>query len=190
MNSDKLEKILTTILLDNPSATHIVKSDRQRVARIRHLARYMLRKAKRKKGLFISDDGNGLAICYKVNVGDKKTFIDFIEEIGIAFKVIGYMRIPGILKRQAYLKKQLPTDKPYYYFWFFGVNPEKRGAENGSASELKQKVFDAAKNDGLPIYTETSIKKNKVVYQRYGFEIFHEWKMNERSTMWFMKKEF
>lgn len=189
MNFEQLERILTAILLENPSATQVVKNDRKRVDRVRFLARYMLRRAKRKNGLFVSEDGHGLAICYKVKAGEGKSFLDIIDEIRIAFKVIGYTRIPRILKRQAYLKKQMPQNKPYYYFWFFGVDPETRGMENGSAAELKQKVFDTANNDGLPIYTETSIRKNKIVYERYGFQVFHEWKINEKSTMWFMKRD-
>lgn len=190
MNLKKIEHILTDILLDNPSASQVVKNDRRRVDRIRYLAKYMLRRGKRKKGLYISNDGTGLAICYKVKAGEKKSFIDWMEEIVVGFKVIGYMRIPGVLKRQSYLKKQLPQDQPYYYFWFFGIAKNARGAEAGTASELKEKVFTAAANDRLPIYTETSIRKNKVVYERYGFQVFHEWKINENSTMWFMKKTF
>ena len=190
MSDQKLVGILTDVLLENPSATHIVKKDAKRKERIAYLAAYMLKRAKQKKGLFVSEDGNGLALCYKVLPNEKKTFFEWVDEIRVGLKVIGYARIPGILKRQAYLKKQMPNNIPYLYFWFLGVDKTARGMELGIAAELKEKVFSAAKQQGLPIYTETSIRKNKVVYQRYGFEIFHEWKMNNNATMWFMKKEF
>lgn len=190
MSDQKLVRILTGVLLDNPSATHVVKNDAKRIERITHLAKYMLRRAKRKKGLYVSSDCNGLAICYKVMPGEKKSFSEWLDEIIVGFKVIGYARIPSILKRQTYLKEQMPKDRPYLYFWFLGVDEEARGMETGIAAELKEHVFADAKKWGLPIYAETSIKKNKIVYQRYGFEIFHEWKMNEKATMWFMKKEF
>ena len=190
MSDQKLVRILTGVLLDNPSATHVVKNDAKRVARVTYLAKYMLKRAKRKNGLYISKDANGLAICYKVMPNEKKTLAEWLDEIIVGFKVIGYARIPGILKRQSYLKEQMPKDFPYLYFWFLGVDKDTRGMDLGIAAELKERVFSDAKEWGLPIYTETSIKKNKIVYQRYGFEIFHEWKMNEKSTMWFMKKEF
>lgn len=190
MSDQKLVRILTGVLLNNPSATHVVKNDAKRVARVTHLAKYMLRRAKRKNGLYISSNCDGLAICYKVMPGEKKSIVEWFDEIFVGFKVIGYARIPGILKRQAYLKKQMPKDIPYLYFWFLGVDKDARGMESGIAAELKEKVFSDATTWHLPIYTETSIKKNRIVYERYGFEIFHEWEMNEKSTMWFMKKEF
>jgi hypothetical protein len=188
MNFEKLERVLTTILLKNPSALHIVKSDQNRLERIQYLAHFMLKRGIRKKGLFVSDDGAGLAICYRVAAGEKKTIRDRFEELLIGFKVIGYFRIPGILKRQAYLKSQLPKNEPYYYFWFFGVAEGSRGNDTGTSHELKRRVFEQAEHDGLPIYAETSTRKNKIVYQRYGFEVFHEWKINSKTTMWFMKK--
>ena len=72
-------------------------------------------------------------------------------------------------------------------FWFFGVNKEGQG--KGAAKELWDYIIKMAENDDLPIYLETSVAKNKIVYERFGFEVYHTWdNRDENITIWFMKK--
>jgi hypothetical protein len=89
-------------------------------------------------------------------------------------------------KREAYFKKRRPQDGKYYYFWFLGV------LENGNkaAFELKITVLEKAKKDKLPIYVETSVYRNVIAYQRFGFEVYQEWEdVSNNGVVWFMKKE-
>jgi len=75
------------------------------------------------------------------------------------------------------------------YWEFTGVNPNYQGldAPSFSMAELRDDVYSDAHEKKLAIYTETSIRKNMVVYRRYGFDIYHEWTMPDGSTMWFLK---
>ncbi len=82
-----------------------------------------------------------------------------------------------------------PKEEPYMYWEFSGVNPNYQGMDSASFSmgELRDQVYSEAHQKQLPMYTETSIRKNMIVYRRYGFDIYHEWAMPDGSTMWFLK---
>ena len=189
MREAQAHKVLKSILLSVPSASHIVKDDGRREARVGHLAKYMIEKAKRRDGLYISKDGNGLVLYYKVVNEDKDSFKDMIEDVKLAFKVIGLSRVPAILKRQKHVKAMQPIGETYYYCWFMGVDPDYRGAENNVIVELRDYIYNKADEEKLPIYTETAIRRNMIVYKRYQFDILRTWETPEGDTMWFMKRE-
>jgi hypothetical protein len=61
---------------------------------------------------------------------------------------------------------------------------------NNAGFELKKIVLNKAMDENLPIYLETSVYRNVIAYQRFGFEIYHEWKdISNNGIVWFMKKE-
>ena len=60
----------------------------------------------------------------------------------------------------------------------------------GAVFELRDAIFEMATQVNLPIYLETAIERNKVAYERYGFETFHYWEdPAENIKFWFMKWE-
>ena len=96
------------------------------------------------------------------------------------------MRLPRILAREAYRKKQRPTDGKYFYFWFFAALPDAEEA----AFELKNGIFEMAKKANLPIYTETSVERNQKIYERYGFKTYQIWEdVQEKIKFWFLRWE-
>ena len=150
------------------------------------LASYVFKTALRKGGAYISNDNAGVAICYKMNAR-KDTFTDYWNQLVLAIKAIGIERVMKVMKRDRYVKKQRPSSGEYLYFWFFGVSQAGRGSK--AAYDLKDAVFAEATKSNLPIYLETSIAKNKRVYERYGFEVYHTWDYkSEGITLWFMRK--
>ena len=52
--------------------------------------------------------------------------------------------------------------------------------------ELRNQIYTEAHKKQLSIYTETAIRKNMIVYRRYGFDIYHEWIMPDSTSMWFL----
>lgn len=171
----------------NPSVLSVIKNDKKEPLRMRWLARYVFRTALRKEGIFLSSDRTGVAVCYRFN-SHKETLRDYWDQLVLAFTAIGIERIFKVLKRDIYVKSKRPGSGDYLYFWFFGVSNEGKG--QGAAYELQKTVFDEAEKQKLPIYLETSIAKNKRVYERFGFETYHTWDYkSEGITLWFMKNE-
>lgn len=180
--------IISESFPNNPSVLSVIKNDSKEPQRMRSLAKFVFRTALRKDGIYISTDQTGVAVCYRFN-GHKETFTDYWNQVKLAFSAIGIERIFKVLKRDKYVKKKRPKSGDFMYFWFFGVSDEGKG--RGAAYELKEAVLAEAKKHNLPIYLETSIAKNKRVYERYGFEVYHTWDYkSEGITLWFMRSQY
>jgi len=180
-------EIISESFIHNPSVLSVIKNDSKKKQRIAELAKYAFRTAVRRKGVYISSDNEGVAICYKYNE-KKESIVDYWNQLNLVVKSIGINRIFKILKREGYVKKFRPASGDYFYFWFFGVTNKGKG--KGAAIELKDAIIKESLNKALPIYLETSVEKNKSVYERYGFKVYHKWNNDsENMTLWFMKKD-
>lgn len=180
-------KIISESFIHNPSVLSVIKNDNKKKQRIAELAKYAFRTAVRRNGVYISSDNEGVAICYKYNE-KKESLIDYWNQLNLVIKSIGFSRVFKILKREGFVKKFRPVSGEYFYFWFFGVTNMGKG--KGAAMELKDAIVKESLNKKLPIYLETSVEKNKSIYERYGFEVYHKWKNDsENMTLWFMRKE-
>ena len=172
--------------MDNPSVNWVVKNDKKRERRIKELSRFSFKTALKRDGVYISDDERCIALCYRYNF-KKETISDYLNQARLASRAIGLSKIPEVLKRESYIKKLRPKDGNFFYFWFLGALPEGRG--QGGAKEISDRIFKEADEDSLPIYLETSVLKNKRVYERFGFEIYHEWEVKSQGiTLWFMRR--
>lgn len=186
--SDKVINIISEAFKVIPAGNHLVKQDSKKELRYKKLGEFIYKNAIRKNGLYLPKNGEGIAVCYEIDPkNDKQSFSDIINDIKFALNISGIKNALGIAKRQSYIKSQRPQDEKYMYWEFTAVDPEARGTATGTMGELRDYVYRDAHEKQLPIYAETSIRKNKIVYQRYGFDIYHEWTMPDGSTMWFMR---
>ena len=179
-------EILAKSFQKNPSVLWVVKKDKKINDRIKAVCRYSFYTVLYRDGVHISSDENGVALCYKYNA-HKESLKDYWNQLILALKAIGLTRVFEVLKREAYMKKMRPTDGEFLYFWFYGVKPE---AQNGfAAKELKNHIFQLADNLKLPVYLETSVEKNRRVYERYGFELYHTWPVKKQGiNLYFMRR--
>ena len=136
-------------------------------------------------GLFEKSEENkkGVLLFYKSKINPfsiKELFYELKFALSIPLKNVLYS-----LQRESFIKKHRVYSN-YIYCWFLGV---EKGGEN-AVYELKNKIFELSKKENLPILIETSVEKNKIIYQRYGFEIYFSW-FDEKNniTLWFMKRE-
>lgn len=181
-------QIITNSYRNNPSVLAVIKNDNKKEKRIRALAEYVFNTAYSRNGIYISTDKTGVAICYP-HKNRKNTIKDYGNQIKLMLEAIGFDRVLKVKRRASYIEQQRPVDGNYLYFWFFGVTDEGKG--RGAAIELRNKIFNEAYQKQLPIYLETSVLKNKIVYERFGFEVYHTWKERVTSPeIWFMKKTF
>ncbi len=180
-------KIITEAFDDNPMISHIIGEGPRRAAKLKALAAYSIDWSIRRNGAYFSSDNTGLALCYQFNHHSNK-ISDLWAQIRLVHTVIGWQNIKSASIRESYRKQIRPTNEDYLYFWYLGVS--KEGVGGNAVRELRDLIFEKSKSLGLPIYMETTLLKNKKVYERYGFETFHEWVVPGTSiTMWFMKKE-
>lgn len=181
-------QILSDSFQQNPSVNWVIKNDLKRKERIHSLAEYAVKSAALKNGVFLSSDKSGVAVCYE-NMQKKNNIMEYVYQTKLVINSIGIRRVLKVLKRELYIAKIRPLNENFLYFWFFGVLPNHRG--NGAAKELKESIFALAREKGLPIYLETSVFKNKKVYERYGFEVYHLWdEPGQDIKLWFMRKSF
>lgn len=181
-------EILWKSFKDNPSATWVVKQDKKRDLRLKELCRYAVYYSYDREGVYLSSDRKAAALIYKKNF-KREGIKDYLRQIRLINKAIGWDQLFNVLNREAYLNKLRPKNGNFYYFWFLGVAPEDRG--QGSVINLKNEIFQQAWNERLPIYLETSVSLNKKVYERYGFETYHTWQPeNKDFETWFMKRSW
>lgn len=177
-------RVMTTMFATNPAVLSLIAPEKSKEFGIKSLAEFSFQKCLSRNGVWISSNEKAVALCYRFNTG-RFSLKEFLLELRFAIRFIGLSRLPAILAREAYRKKQRPADGNYYYFWFFAALPDAGDA----AFELKNGIFDLAKKAGLPIYTETSVERNRKIYERYGFETYHLWQdPKEDVTFWFLKR--
>lgn len=182
---DKIEavRIITNTFDQNPSVNIVIGSGGNRRKKIGKLGNYAFIKAMNRQGAYLSSNRQGAALCF---LSDAKggNFAEFWAELRFAL-VIPPRKVIQTLKRESYIKKNRFEGK-HLYFWFLGV--EKGGGQ--AVFELKEHLFELSKKENLPILLETSVDRNREVYERYGFEVYHTWEdSGGGKALWFMMRK-
>ncbi|WP_436516963.1 hypothetical protein [Ekhidna sp. To15] len=180
----KVIHILTQSFQTNPSALWVIKQDGKVQKRLEALIEYAVKTGLENNGVFLSDDESAAAICFEEPA--KSSLNSYWNQVQLIRKAIGISRVPQVLKREGYLKKQRPNE-PYLNFWFLGVDPEKKGT--GGVYDLKEGIFRLSQEKELPILLETSVERNRNVYERFGFHVYHTWQESDDYTLWFMRRD-
>lgn len=96
----------------------------------------------------------------------------------------GMIKTPKILGKEAFnrlmwmdnalveQKKKNMGDRPYWYCWILGTDPQFQ--KQGFGSAVMQHTFDLAKQDGLPCYLETVNPASKTVHEKKGYQLLSQ----------------
>ncbi|MDB2656429.1 hypothetical protein N9Y60_00080 [Crocinitomicaceae bacterium] len=182
---DKKEavQIITNTFDQNPSVNIVIGSGGNRRKKIGRLGNYAFIKAFNRNGAYLSSNRKGAALCFE-SEAKGTNFAEFWAEFPFAIS-IPPKKVIQTLKRESYIKKHRFEGK-HLYFWFLGV--EKDGGQ--AVFELKEHLFELSKQKQLPILLETSVERNRSVYERYGFEVYHTWKdSGGGKALWFMMRK-
>lgn len=174
--------ILSQAFESNPSALWVIKKDRKIRQRLKALIEYAMNIGRLNNGLFLSEDRTAVAICFR-----EPSLISYGEQIKLIWKAIGIERVPFVLQRERYLKKHR-FNGPHLNFWFLGVSPITKSRTG--VYDIKRGIFELSKKLQLPILLETSVERNKTVYEYFGFKVYHKWKPAKNYSLWFMKRDF
>ena len=165
----------------------VVKKGGNRDRRFSYLARHMVNKAIEKDALIVSNNKKGIAILFKTSKKDNNIWKDLWTQLGLVLNVTGVRNAYQIIKTQNYIKKQRPQQGEYLYCWFWGILAAPRGADTQVGKEMKDEFYRRANLYQLPLYAETRMRKNALVYQKFGFNLFHEWQHPSGDTMYFLR---
>lgn len=178
--------IITHAFSTNPNMLWIVKQDGIVKERLRVLCEYCLEAAMSKQGAFISSDGLGVLLAYS-----SMRIIPFLTSLRLTLMLIrhciSWERVPAVLYRQYCLGKLRPKEE-HLYCIMLAVKNNTNGMN--TVMELKNGLYEMSKAQNLPIYAETSIRKNKTAYERFGFKTYNRFQMKGADfIIWFLKRE-
>jgi hypothetical protein len=170
---------------DVPGALWVVKKDQYIQQRIEALCRFCLNTSMLKDGAYISSDLNGVALLFDSRK-KLKVIPWLMSYIRLGNECIGWNRAISIIRREYTIQKKRPKT-PYLYFWMIAVNENKFGLE--TIIELRDFAYHLSRQKKLPIYAETTSLRNKNLYLRYGFEVYHTWVVaKQKLTIWFLRR--
>jgi hypothetical protein len=166
-----------------PGTVWMLRKGRYLKDHVRTLMVLIFEKAFVKKGIYISSNQQGIALCFKYN---QKVFS--FRVLGLKFwfllTAMRWRKLHKLVKIERYKEQQRPKSGEYFYFWFFAALKGRKSA----GFELKNEIFKMVKEKQLPIFAETSIRRNKSVFERYGFRTFHYWEdKSENIQYWFLR---
>ncbi len=187
LEREEIIKNVTTLLKEIPSSMDVVKNDSKRDQRFQYLATHMVDKALEKDALIISENQKGFAILFKTNKKEENFWKELPEQLGLVWNVTGIRKALSILKTQKHIKNRRPQEGEYLYCWFWGILEDSRGADKQVGKEMKDEFYRRANLYNIPLYAETRMRKNALVYQRFGFELFNEWQHPSGDTMYFLR---
>lgn len=178
IQKDRVLEVLSNSFRNNPSVDSVINSQRDKLSQINSLVNYAYWKARNRDGVFISENERGVALCFR---SDLKRFSlnELFAELSLAM-AISLKQSLEVFKREKEIK-QRRIREPHLYFWFFGAEPG-----GNDARELKNEIFDCSKKTALPILAETSVLRNKEIYERFGFKVYDEFTDQNGTLLWFM----
>ncbi len=187
MDKEEIIEKVAILLKEIPTSLEVVKDDSNRDKRFHYLASHMVEKAIKKDALIISKNGKGIAILFKTSKKDDNFWKNIPEQLGLLIHVTGFKNAINILKTQKHIKAQRPQEGEYLYCWFWGILADARGADTQVGKEMKDEFYRQAQEYKLPLYAETRMRQNAIVYQRFGFELFNKWAHPSGDTMYFLR---
>jgi len=157
---------------------------------LRHLITYCYSLVKKENQVFMSEDKNTVMLYYRKS-RLQKNWVDWLNYLYLALKVIGVKRLPAIHKREKIVSRIRETEmlkhdeKDYFYIWFIAQSKKASPRDLYKARLFVQEKADALE---LPIYIETTDPRLKRIYESRGFHIYNSYKEKTSDvTVWFCR---
>jgi len=162
-------EILKETLVDNRSVLFSIGRRGFFRFKVWLVAHFLYSEASRNKGVFIDSKKEGI-ICF-FESKDKRSAA-FIIELPLILFGIGPLRILRVWLRKREVQRFHSQWENYIHCSYLAVRKSARG--KGGIFELRDALFQFQQEKQLPILIETTIEKNKRVYQRIGFRVHEE----------------
>lgn len=179
---DTVIEILKASFQDNPSIVEIINQNKPIERQLDLLLSYAHQRANNRGGVYISNNEKCAALCFS---SEEKGFFpaELIAEVKFGLAVSLFKSLQTLSRQNRLSRKRV--SEPHLYFWFFGALKKN----NGGAYEVMRELFDESLKKNLPIVAETSIEKNKRVYERFGFVVYHVFEDNKGPKLYMMIRQ-
>lgn len=184
-NRTQLIKDLTQVYLSNRSVNWMLNSSSHE--RVEVMIKYLLKAANSAGGIVLSDDER-LAAVY---LHRKKDFLGRLKEfiwINIFIKYVICSDCASKFKaHQKYLRHQYP-DKEIMQVVLLSVTPKT--ITDMRMDKVMRNLIEVSEREKKPIYLETSAPPLIPFFEKYGFEMYHEWDRGVTNfPLWLYKRE-
>lgn len=162
-------EIIKETLVDNPSVLFTVGDKGFFRFKVKLIAKLLHSEASKNNGVYVDQSGEGVILFFEEK--NKKSASVFIQLLVILF-AIGPFRLLRVWRRKQEVASLHSTWPNFIYCSYLAVRKHARGS--GAIFELKNRLFQFQQETKLPILVETTIEKNKRVYERIGFRVYEE----------------
>ncbi len=159
-------ELLKETLVDNRSVLFTIGNKGFFRLKIYFVARYLLSEAERNAGVHLDSTANGI-ICFFENNRKKKAA--WHTRFFLILFAIGPTRLSRVLARKREVQVFHAQYENFIHCSYLAVRKEARGTQ--AIFELRNALFAYQQEKQLPILIETTIEKNKRVYERIGFQV-------------------
>jgi ribosomal protein S18 acetylase RimI-like enzyme len=167
---DKLRviEIFKESYIANPHVRFLL-GDRMLALRMQHLASYVFDIAFKRNGVYLSTDREGVVVMFPMDK-IKLSFGEKLKQLSMVILAFNSSRILRIKQIESEIQQVRSGKANDYYVWFYGVS--NKGRHQHTARELMRAMFQMAQTLEIELIAETSIARNKIIYERYGFETY------------------
>ncbi|HWW39323.1 GNAT family N-acetyltransferase [Pedobacter sp.] len=181
-DKEKIIQILTKAFEQNPRVNDLVKQDSKRLHRIDRLMRYAYNVCSVFGKVLVSDDGKA---CALILYPDRKQFSlkGVYWKMELLLGTVGFRSALKVLARETFVSKH--HERYSYYIWFMGVDSEY--VNMGIGTDFMDELIADADRRKRPIYLETHLPQNLAWFEKFGFEVFREIKLD--SPLYFLRRK-
>jgi GNAT superfamily N-acetyltransferase len=120
-----------------------------------------------RREVWVTEDGSAAAIWAPPGLWAVPVWI-VLREAPPMMRVFG-RRLQLAVRYLARAERQHPRRPEHWYLEVLGTEPARQGQGLGSA--LMRPILALCDRDGLGAYLESSSERNRVLYERHGFEV-------------------
>jgi GNAT superfamily N-acetyltransferase len=159
---------LALAFADDPCWAHLLRDDETRAEKLlAYFTSEIETLVPEYRQVWITEDGGGAAVWappgrWRVPIGLT------LREAGRMTRVFG-RRLPLGLRALVRLEGHHPKSPDHWYLHYLGVEPRRQG--KGLGGSLVAPVLELCDRERAPAYLEASTDRNRVLYERNGFEL-------------------
>jgi GNAT superfamily N-acetyltransferase len=159
---------LALAFVDDPGWAHVLPASESRGERLlRFFTAEIENVVPEYRELWVTDDGGGAALWGRPGRW-RVPFTRTARPLPSMIEVFG-RRLGLALWSQLRFERRHPPRPEHWYLHYIGVEPRRQG--RGVGARLLAPVLELCDGNGTPAYLESSSERNRVLYERHGFEL-------------------
>ena len=158
--------MLENSMKHNPTLVEYSRTIRGK-SNIRPILEYAFHYSFVREGIYLSDDRQ--CVGFFNHSKNKFSLIVLYYQVKLVLFGLKLKKLRAIFSHMKKIRSFKPRDTAYYHFWFLGSTPNSTMI---ATRDFLLGLLDFAKSQNLPVFAETTIPKNKVVFNRYGMKVY------------------